>query len=96
MPNSRLLRVSCLYLNFILCAASLVGASDAAPNELTEDERAAGWISLFDGQSLYGWRPASKGDWAVWVNGRQVLDWTTSANPIRTREGDCGWSQARS
>ena len=32
---------------------------------LSEDMIAEGWISLFDGQSLYGWRPASKANWSV-------------------------------
>ncbi len=32
---------------------------------LSEDEIADGWISLFDGQTLYGWRAATKTDWKV-------------------------------
>ena len=32
------------------------GAATAAPNQLTNAERAAGWALLFDGTSLRGWR----------------------------------------
>lgn len=32
---------------------------------LTDEELAAGWISLFDGQSLFGWKAHSKADWEV-------------------------------
>ena len=32
---------------------------------LPEDELREGWISLFDGQSLFGWRATSKADWKV-------------------------------
>lgn len=32
---------------------------------LTTAQLAAGWISLFDGESLYGWEPGSEADWAV-------------------------------
>ena len=32
---------------------------------LSEQELSEGWISLFDGETLYGWRPAAKCDWQV-------------------------------
>jgi len=48
---------------FSLSAAAL--AADAKPNTLTAQELADGWISLFDGESLYGWEPATKADWQV-------------------------------
>jgi hypothetical protein len=32
---------------------------------LTEEELAEGWIALFDGQTLFGWRAASQADWRV-------------------------------
>lgn len=38
-------------------------AADTAPNALTPQEIADGWILLFDGQTLFGWQPASKADW---------------------------------
>lgn len=41
-------------------------AESAAPPELlTQEEIAAGWISLFDGQTLFGWQPHSQADWKV-------------------------------
>jgi len=40
--------------------------ADVAPPELlTKEEIAEGWISLFDGQTLFGWQAHSKADWAV-------------------------------
>ena len=33
-----------------------------APNTLTDAEKKAGWILLFDGQSLDGWRGYKKAD----------------------------------
>jgi len=35
------------------------------PNTLSPEELEAGWILLFDGQTLFGWRPASRADWQV-------------------------------
>ena len=35
------------------------------PPPLTEDEIAAGWISLFDGATLYGWTPNTQTQWDV-------------------------------
>ena len=32
---------------------------------LDPDEQAEGWILLFDGQTFYGWEPASKADWKI-------------------------------
>jgi hypothetical protein len=41
-----------------VCAGSLAAqtTSPAAPNQLTNAERAAGWRLLFDGKTLTGWR----------------------------------------
>lgn len=47
-------------------------------NLLTPEELADGWISLFDGSTLYGWRVASKAEW-------KVVDGT-----IEVREGQAG------
>ncbi len=44
-------------------APQAAGADGVAT--LSEAELAAGWISLFDGQTLFGWKPHSKADWAV-------------------------------
>ena len=35
------------------------------PTLLTDKELADGWISLFDGQTLYGWEPQSDAKWRV-------------------------------
>ena len=45
-----------------ICGTGLVAAE---PNTLTPDEIADGWILLFDGQTDYGWRAASKANWKV-------------------------------
>lgn len=40
--------------------------ADVAPPELlTKEEITDGWISLFDGQTLFGWQPHSKANWDV-------------------------------
>ncbi|MEX2141504.1 MAG: DUF1080 domain-containing protein [Pirellulales bacterium] len=56
----------------LLCAIVLISltvrifaAQEAKPNTLNENELADGWISLFDGETLYGWEPSSKADWKV-------------------------------
>ncbi|MCE9553326.1 MAG: DUF1080 domain-containing protein [Planctomycetes bacterium] len=65
-----------LSLSPVLCLALLLPATAAEPapplvtdhqkqNKLTPAELAAGWILLFDGESLYGWQPATKADWKV-------------------------------
>ena len=43
------------------------------PQLLTEDELAAGWIALFDGQTLFGWKPTSEANWRV-EDGTIVVD----------------------
>lgn len=45
-------------LALAVCAGSLAAqtTSPAAPNQLTDAERAAGWRLLFDGKTLTGWR----------------------------------------
>lgn len=40
-------------------------SSAEAPTLLSDDLLAKGWISLFDGQTLFGWRPTSQADWQV-------------------------------
>ncbi len=37
----------------------------AAPNVLTQAEIDDGWVLLFDGESLFGWKAASEVDWRV-------------------------------
>jgi hypothetical protein len=44
-----------------------------APQLLTEDELDAGWIALFDGETLFGWRPTTDANWHV-EDGAIVVD----------------------
>lgn len=44
---------------FILGALLCAGAAWAADNELTAAEKAEGWILLFDGKTLAGWKTSS-------------------------------------
>lgn len=54
---------TCLFssLAFFCLTAPLA----AEHNTLSQEELDAGWILLFDGQTLFGWQPASKADWNV-------------------------------
>jgi hypothetical protein len=68
---------------FIVLALSCATlGAQSAPNALTKQETADGWILLFDGKSLNGWqgRPTfdrnSSGDWKV-ENGALVCGGTT-------------------
>jgi len=38
---------------------------DLVAEILTDEEIADGWIALFDGETLFGWNPASTADWHV-------------------------------
>ena len=49
----------------VLTLAVAVPCFAGGPNTLTADELADGWLLLFDGETLFGWRPASKADWKV-------------------------------
>ncbi len=76
----RMIVTNVCLMNVVLCLGACVGQSPAnqaaaagtavAPqvisdNQLSVDSIAAGWIGLFDGQSLYGWRAESEVDWSV-------------------------------
>jgi hypothetical protein len=39
--------------------------SDSPQNKLTADELTEGWMQLFDGETLFGWKAASEADWKV-------------------------------
>ena len=45
----------------------------SAPRVLTDEELAAGWIALFDGETLFGWQAATKANWRV-EDGAIVVD----------------------
>ncbi len=38
---------------------------DSTATGLSENDISAGWISLFDGKSLYGWKPTTEANWKV-------------------------------
>ena len=67
----------------LLCIVATSPATAAKPspatsqNKLSPAELADGWILLFDGESLYGWQPATKADWKVVDGAIQV----TSGEP---------------
>ncbi len=46
---------------FFLCLTPIGWAQP----QLSDQQLKDGWVSLFDGQSLYGWKATSKADWAV-------------------------------
>ncbi|RIK86709.1 MAG: DUF1080 domain-containing protein [Planctomycetota bacterium] len=49
---------------FVLAArTACVGAAE--PNVVTPEQAAAGWISLFDGETLFGWQPTTSANWQV-------------------------------
>ncbi len=54
-----------ILLATVFSLGSITFAGDAKPNTLTEQELSDGWISLFDGETLYGWEAAGKADWQV-------------------------------
>ena len=53
--------------------SAIAGAVKFVPPTLTEDEIRAGWISLFDGVSLYGWDVPTVSNWHV-EDGTIVVD----------------------
>jgi len=48
-------------------------AEESALNKLTPDQIAAGWIQLFDGESLFGWKSTGHNNWHV-ENGAITAD----------------------
>ena len=50
------------------CTASPGVAQDKATkkhNDLTADEITAGWVRLFDGETMFGWKPNNEVNWKV-------------------------------
>ena len=64
-PRNRQRLTVCLYLPVLLVVAGLGLAAAAEPNTLTPEELAEGWILLFDGETLFGWKAASEANWEV-------------------------------
>jgi 3-keto-disaccharide hydrolase len=61
--------VSLAAVGLFSMAAAAAAQSSAkitrAPKPLTDAELADGWIALFDGETLFGWKAHSKADWQV-------------------------------
>jgi hypothetical protein len=80
-PNTWKRRPTAAILVALACCLPAVAAE---PNTLTPDELTDGWILLFDGETLFGWKAASKVDWTVAdgviaaAEGEQGLLYTTS------------------
>jgi len=55
-----LLAIACLFVPSLAQTAVA-----AAPNTLSEKELADGWILLFDGETLFGWKPVTEVNWNV-------------------------------
>jgi hypothetical protein len=58
MPNHRRLTTCTLF--FLIFASTTARLLAAADNQLTDDEKKAGWVLLFDGKSLAGWTTSSQ------------------------------------
>jgi len=54
-------------------AADAAAPVAQAPRPLTDEELDAGWISLFDGETLFGWQPRTAANWRV-ESGAIVVD----------------------
>ncbi|HEV7223282.1 MAG TPA: DUF1080 domain-containing protein [Pirellulales bacterium] len=63
MLNSRSLRLWASLVLGLLSGAPLAAAE--APNTLSREEIAEGWILLFDGETDFGWKASGKANWKV-------------------------------
>ena len=54
-----------LLIMIVLHPSLTAAAEEGAPNRLTPEQIVEGWISLFDGETLFGWTPTSKANWKV-------------------------------
>jgi hypothetical protein len=50
----------CVLVAAMLMSAAPGGISQAADNQLTPQERAAGWLLLFDGKTFTNWAIAAR------------------------------------
>jgi hypothetical protein len=48
-----------------ICLLGQAAGADGKPNSLTPEEIEAGWILLFDGDTLFGWAPRGPAQWEV-------------------------------
>lgn len=66
----------------VICSNAKLAAKEqpsSQHNLLTSEQIAEGWLSLFDGETLFGWKPTSDANWRV-ENG-----------VIKVDQGDPGW-----
>ncbi len=54
-----------LWLLSFCLGFSSVHAAEGPMNQLTPEEQQDGWLLLFDGESMFGWKAAGKADWTV-------------------------------
>jgi hypothetical protein len=66
-----LTRVLCAWVVMLCCSMPLLAADPPAAGSevprppLSSEEVADGWVSLFDGRTLFGWHPNSESNWRV-------------------------------
>ncbi|MEX0939127.1 MAG: DUF1080 domain-containing protein [Pirellulales bacterium] len=65
LQTSPIRAIHFLAVAFAVFWAPAPSALAAGVNELTQEELAEGWIKLFDGQTLFGWKAANEADWKV-------------------------------
>ena len=73
-----------LLLMFVMRPSLTTAEEGAKPNQLTPEQIVEGWISLFDGETLFGWTPTSKANWKV------------EAGAIAVSEGEQGFLMTNS
>jgi len=88
-----ILKLSCLLIVLTLAvsgklAGQTTGNTGTAPNTLTEKEKKAGWVLLFDGKSPAGWMNAKTKMFPK--NGWEVKEGCLLVNPATKTEGGGG------
>lgn len=80
-----------LYRSFLTLAvlvgmAAVACADDAKPNTLTEQEKADGWVLLFDGESMDNFRNYKKDTIENWEVKDGAIVWTGRGGDIMTKD----------
>lgn len=58
-------RCWCLMFAWCVVAMPLFAADKAEHNQLTPQQIQAGWVKLFDGETLFGWKANNNVDWKI-------------------------------